>query len=107
MYKKFDKNMLIASLAMSILFTILMCITVYEVASEPYLIYDLGKAIKNGHLTPLKLTFGVFLPVLFLSLTTTMFSIAYYKLCVESDIDKDEKKPIKKRRRKVKKEKED
>lgn len=107
MYKKFDKNILKAGLVMSILFTILICITVYEATSEPYLIYDLGKAIKNGHLTPLKLTFGVLLPVLFLSLTTTMFSIAYYKICVEDDMDKEEKKPIKKRRRKVKKEKED
>ena len=41
---------------MSALFTILICITVYEAANEPYLIYDLGKAIKNGHLTPIKLT---------------------------------------------------
>ena len=107
MYKNFDKNILKAGLVMSFIFTVLVCITVYEVASEPYLIYDLGKAIKNGHLTPIKLTLGVLLPVLFLSITTTMFSIAYYKICVDEDNDKEEKKPIKKRRRKVKKEKED
>lgn len=107
MYKKFDKNILKAGLVMSALFTILICITVYEAANEPYLIYDLGKVIKNGHLTPIKLTLGVFLPVLFLSLTTTMFSIAYYKICVEEDAEKEESKPIKKRRRKIRKEKED
>ena len=45
MYKKFDKNILKAGLVMSALFTILICITVYEAANEPYLIYDLGKAI--------------------------------------------------------------
>ena len=106
MYKKFDKSMLKAGLIMSILFTILACITVYEVASEPYLIYDLGKAIKNGHLTPFKLTLGFLFPLLFLSLTTSLFSIAYYKVCADEEKEKPEK-PVKKRRRKVKKEKED
>lgn len=100
MFRNVDKNMLKSAFVMSGLFTILICITVYEIASEPYLIYDLGKVLKNGNLTPVKLTFGLFLPVLFLTLVVTLFSIAYYK--IESGDDLEGKKIVKRKKRRKK-----
>lgn len=95
MFKNVDKNMLKSAVIMSLLFTVLICIAVYEIASEPYLIYDLGKVLKSGNLSPIKLTLGLTLPTLFLTLIVTLFSIAYYR--VSFDIENEEKVVKKKR----------
>ena len=110
MYRKFDKSMLKASLMMSVLFSIVVCLTVYFVADDPYMLWDLAKVLKNGDLSPIKLTLGVALPILFLSIIITMFSIAYYKVeCTaeeESKKEKMAKKKIKPRRKRIKKDEE-
>lgn len=102
MRKRMDKEMLKSALTMSGLFTLLVCIVLFLISNEPYLIYDVGKTIKTGDLPPIMFTIGMGLVVLFVVLSATLFSIAYYK---RGDVTRDEEK-IKKRvrkRRKIKK----
>ena len=100
MFKNVDKNMLKSAVIMSLLFTVLICIAVYEIASEPYLIYDLGKVLKGGSLSPIKLTLGLALPTLFLTLIVTLFSIAYYRVSCDTENEENVVKKKGKGRRK-------
>lgn len=99
MKKKFDKKMLESALTMSGVFTVLICIILFLMANEPYLIYDVGKTIKTGDLPPIMFTISMGVIVLFFILCATLFSIAHYK--VEKKVDDVSDKPKKKRKKKT------
>lgn len=103
MDKKFDSNLLKSAVVMSVLFTLILCVAFYEIFSEPFLVYNLGKVLKNGDMSPFTLTLRLALPVLFLSIIISMFSIAYYKADIEIPTEKEVARTIRKRRTNKKK----
>lgn len=103
MDKKFDTNLLKAAVVMSTLFTLILCVAFYEIFSEPFLVYNLGKVLKNGDLSPFMLTLRLALPVLFLAIIISMFSIAYYKADIETPTKREVERTIKKRKTRKKK----
>lgn len=99
MKKNFDKKMLESALTVSGVFTILVCLALFLMANDPYLIYELGKTIKSGDLPAILFALIMGIVVLFVILSATLLSIAYYR---KDKVEKT-KKPRKKRKRLTKK----